>query len=141
MFVKSCYGHQYCELKIKNYPYIISGTQRFLASLKSIFGRVILLECGPQLIYAEIQWTNLNIYKDCIGPFLIYENILLVKVHPWNKTTRLPGAMPQPLFLLLIVFGCIIFFEVVFDFPKKLGRLPFSKKLRSSSIFKNIIVF
>ena len=32
--------------------------------------------------------------------------------------TRLPGAVPQPLFLLLIVFGCIIFFEVVFDFQK-----------------------
>ena len=24
--------------------------------------------------------------------------------------TRLPGAVPQPLFLLLIVFDCIIFF-------------------------------
>ena len=32
--------------------------------------------------------------------------------------TRLPGAVPQPLFLLLIVFGCIIFFEVVFNFQK-----------------------
>ena len=35
--------------------------------------------------------------------------------------TRLPGAVPQPLFLLLIVFDCIIY-------------------LRSSSIFKEIEV-
>ena len=38
-----------------------------------------------------------------------------------NTRTRLPRAVPQPLFFLLIVFGCIIFF-------------------RSSSIFKNIEV-
>ena len=35
-----------------------------------------------------------------------------------RQKTRLPGAVPQPLFLLLIVFGCVIFFEVVFDFQK-----------------------
>ena len=34
-----------------------------------------------------------------------------------NDNTRLPGVVPQPLFLILIVFGCIILFE---------GRLPFS---------------
>jgi hypothetical protein len=31
--------------------------------------------------------------------------------------TRLPGAVPQPLFLILIVFGAL----------SSLGRLPFSK--------------
>ena len=40
--------------------------------------------------------------------------------------TRLPGAVPQPLFLLLIVFGCIIFFKSSLIF----------KKIRTSSFFK-----
>ena len=41
------------------------------------------------------------------------------------RITRLPGAVPQPLFLLLIVVGCIIFFEVVSIF----------KNIKSSSSF------
>ena len=44
--------------------------------------------------------------------------------------TRLPGAVPQPLFLILIVFGCIIFFE---------GRLPFSKNW-GCLLFPNILL-
>ena len=61
------------------------------------------------------------------------------KDYPLIILTRLPGAVPQPLFLLFIVSGCITFFEVVFHFQKNWGRLPL-KKLRSSSIFKNIEV-
>jgi hypothetical protein len=51
----------------------------------------------------------------------------------WDKknktiylTPRLPGAVPQPLFLISIVFGYILSF--------------ISKKIRSSSFFKNIKV-
>ena len=53
--------------------------------------------------------------------------------------TKLPGAVPQPLFLLWFVFGCFVF-GVYFDFVLValifLGRLPFSKILYLSSIPK-----
>ena len=40
--------------------------------------------------------------------------------------TRLPGAVPQSLFLIIIVFGYIIFLSCL-PFSKIWGRLPFSK--------------
>ena len=43
------------------------------------------------------------------------------------KYTRLPGAVPQPLSLLLIVVGCIIFFE--------LKTTSMSLKCKTTSIF------
>ena len=45
--------------------------------------------------------------------------LILGLMHQIKLKTRLPGAVPQPLFLLFIVFGCIIFFEVVFHLEKK----------------------
>ena len=56
-----------------------------------------------------------------------------------GRRSRLPRAVPQCFVLLLILIGCFIF-KYVFIF-KKIGHLPFSNFLRSSSIFKFIDVF
>jgi hypothetical protein len=66
------------------------------------------------------------------------------KKTPLILLTRLPGVVPQPLFLVALFFFEVVFqlkkFEVVSHFQKYGGCLPFSKKLRLSSIFENIIV-
>ena len=56
------------------------------------------------------------------------------------EETRLPGAVPQSLFLLLIVLSCIMFLKVVFHFQKKMRSSSF-KKIDVVFHFKNIIVF
>jgi hypothetical protein len=63
--------------------------------------------------------------------------LCVIIISIFRSQTRLPGAMPQSLFLLLIVLSFIIFVEVVLRLKKKLGRLPILKLLS----FLLLIVF
>ena len=91
-------------------------------------------------IYSVIQILMLRLsFTAPLKTFMLAESF-------WtNSYTRLPGAVPQPLFLLLIVFQKM---EVIFHFQKKWGRLQFwniwsylpFQKLRISSIFKKFEV-
>ena len=103
------------------------------------------------LIHSTLLLYNINIinynkkYSSWDFVSILFHNFYNSNVNIENtyflRITRLPGAVPQPLFLLLIFFGCILFFRSFSSFKEIEAVFFFQNKLGSSSIFKNIIVF